>query len=123
MSDPLSPVIDSSASEGVAAKIESAAANIHADVDSLARLILCTPLVRCGKECHTWRGPERMGRAKALADIVATMGRLQELVKPREMMARTIVWAILCALLLALCWLGYYQPGMLLEFANLRYCG
>jgi len=64
-----------------------------------------------------------MGRAKALADIVATMGRLQELVKPREMMARTIVWAILCALLLALCWLGYYQPGMLLEFANLRYCG
>lgn len=41
----------------------------------------------------------------------------------QAMMARKIVWAILVALILVLFWLGYNQPGLLLEFANLRYCG
>lgn len=38
-------------------------------------------------------------------------------------MARKTMLAILGVLILALIWLGYIQPGLLLEFANLRYCG
>jgi len=39
------------------------------------------------------------------------------------MMTRKTMLAIFGLLMLALIWLGYMQPGLLLEFANLRYCG
>ncbi len=42
---------------------------------------------------------------------------------PQATMARKTMLAILGVLILALIWLGYIQPGLLLEFANLRYCG
>ena len=39
---------------------------------------------------------------------------------------RRVAWALLLGgllLLLLLAWQAYLQPGMLLDFLNLRYCG
>ena len=64
-----------------------------------------------------------MAGVRAQRNLAPASGGNKWLAKPQATMTRKTMLAILGVLILALIWLGYIQPGLLLEFANLRYCG